>query len=103
MQTLAHTPGPWNISGAGMDRLIYSDSDQAWDLAIVRCGGNDRQTEANARLIAAAPDLLAALEALLRNGMGGVTCDPAATYCPEYSGEVLIAARAAIAKAKGGA
>ena len=48
-----HTPGPWWISGKGM---IRSGKDQ-W---VARCTWQNK--EANAALIAAAPDMLAALE-----------------------------------------
>ena len=58
----AHTPGPWHVSRSGIDRLVYADSEHAFDLAIVRSGGDDDEVNANARLIAAAPDLLAALK-----------------------------------------
>lgn len=58
----AHTPGPWNVSKSSMDRLIYADSEHAFDLAIVRNGGSDANVEANARLIAAAPEMFAALK-----------------------------------------
>lgn len=57
----AHTPGPWYYSGTGHlvggpDRIRVAD-----------CGGIERTAEvrrANARLIAAAPSLLAALETI---------------------------------------
>lgn len=55
-----HTPGPWNVGKASIDRLVYADSEPAFDLAIVRDGG-DNTVDANAKLIAAAPDLLAEL------------------------------------------
>lgn len=57
-----HTPGPWRLA-AGDETQIY-----AYGLGIARalCGGLTgiklAQAEANARLIAAAPDLLDALE-----------------------------------------
>lgn len=82
-----HTPGPWICSGAafgdadGIDYTIHADG---MDIS-----------KANARLITAAPDLLAALETLL-----------AASEKHIFSDECLAernAARAAIAKAKGGA
>lgn len=58
----AHTPGPWRIT----------DRDDAWEIAPSGCGQSLAEitytggnAEANARLIAAAPVLLAALEALV--------------------------------------
>lgn len=58
----AHTPGPWAVSGAGRHALVRGE-----DMTIVavrhRLEGDVH--EANARLIAAAPDLLVALEEAL--------------------------------------
>ena len=95
-----HTPGPWKV-------------DQTWALIVgpkmeeiaavhssMPSGGNRvswRQTaEANARLIAAAPDLLQALESLLveLGKKGGNT--PASEFRGMWE-----TARAAIAKAEG--
>lgn len=64
-----HTPGPWTIdlggeSYTGEYRIAEFDSARAY-----KRGGVDAvraEDEANARLIAAAPDLLAALEAGFR-------------------------------------
>ena len=61
-----HTPGPWQVSAGAVDnpRLIVEN-----DLALPICAmslrgvhGDTRRMEANARLIAAAPELLEALE-----------------------------------------
>jgi hypothetical protein len=83
-----HTKGPWSY------RLDDSDV-WAGDVRVCRKPHNvsayDKEWQANARLIAAAPDLLAALEDLL--------------YQAEHSKEGSWdrdEARAAIAKAKGG-
>lgn len=75
-----HTPGPWKVfiddSGdewTGWPLSIYAENDE--DKSIVRPGGqwpykwdaamSQREAVANAHLIAAAPDLLAALKAFL--------------------------------------
>lgn len=94
-----HTPGPWSIGDdnnatceviAGpvaipLDRIGRSP-DAGSEYIISR-----DEMSANARLIAAAPDLLAALERLERlSGSAMMTDDPAREW-----------ARAAIAKAKG--
>jgi hypothetical protein len=57
----AHTPGPWGYQalGGNHDFAVYSESDGK-DLALVR-----HFHEANAQLIAAAPDLLAAAQEAL--------------------------------------
>jgi hypothetical protein len=102
-----HTPGPWyaqrtNWKGEPAGHKIYilgdehetyddeDDEDAATGVAIVE--GNATSTgvtEANARLIAAAPDLYAACEALLDTGT--------------HLGAVIAMAQAAVAKAEGGA
>ena len=69
---MKHTPGPWTDKGgsagavwAGNEFIasVYPNAQPGWD----GYGRFDRQdeTEANARLIAAAPDLFEALEAIL--------------------------------------
>lgn len=86
----AHTPGPWTA-----DRhFIHSPT-----LRFVAIVSDGPQQESDARLIASAPDLLAALEqaekdlAVLRTMSGGEACRIAdtANRC----------VRAALAKAKG--
>ena len=70
-----HTPGPWSIDDAGAWINIYgSESDDANIVAKIEITDgstdylHDQETaRANARLIAAAPELLEALEALLGN------------------------------------
>lgn len=55
--TLKHTPGPWNTTGNG---LVYSVDEVVADATFGCMDGET--TIANARLIASAPDLLAALQ-----------------------------------------
>jgi hypothetical protein len=93
------TPGPWMIlfddisdeiviQAHGGEYVASIDCDGAYDGKIANC------IDANARLIAAAPDLLGALEALLR-------------FAENTESELGIvlgsanSARAAIAKARG--
>jgi len=60
----AHTPGPWEREkGAGRGAWIKGRSGE-W--AALACGGNDETAEANARMIAAAPDLLDVARLTLR-------------------------------------
>lgn len=54
-----HTPGPWNAAPA--PRLGFV----AWTDALGDLPNTGEEGDANARLIAAAPDLLAALRALV--------------------------------------
>lgn len=57
------TPGPWRYLQSGIAGEFVVKSDTHPDLAIGIASGID--TEANARLIASAPELLEALEKLL--------------------------------------
>jgi hypothetical protein len=91
-----HTPGPWTkvkrkVTPSLMDYSIVAEGEGFWDLATVHDDGGSRAI-ANAILIAAAPDLLAALGDLL----------VIATDHLRYSGDEVSNARAAIARAKGG-
>ena len=88
--TTRHTPGPWVADGR-------RDDDGAWYVrapsgVVAELDGRD--AVANGRLIAAAPEMLAALEAVLGDDHDCVSAAPA--YCLECS-----AARAAVAKARG--
>ena len=98
MTTTKHTPGPWKQGDACFSdmRSIRSNGHRI----AVADGGistSDAEDHANARLIAAAPDLLEALESLYHaaNSIGEDTCDPVA-----FAG-ALEDARASIAKARG--
>lgn len=57
-----HTPGPWHI---GLD-IIGTKSETGFDRHIVEMLWDDKQGKADARLIAAAPDLLSACQAMLK-------------------------------------
>ncbi len=90
--TTHHTPGPWTVVDHGKgSQWIENDLGAAiaqlpdWLPEV----GNPR--DANARLMAAAPDLLASLKIFVLNKGCGRPCP----YCD--------AARAAIAKAEGSA
>lgn len=89
---MSHTPGPWRViyfpSTDGAERIMASANTE------IVCGAFRGQpiSVQNAYLIAAAPDLLEALEGLVRI---------ASLHSDEYSFEPeLSAANAAIAKAK---
>jgi len=96
-----HTPGPWErVSSADWDGAHVID---ARVRIVAECHGCDipgalgdvgvDEAKANAYLIAAAPELLAALEGLL--------ADPYLSH--SINNDRMAPARAAIAKAKGGA
>ena len=79
---MSHTAGPWTTrvpvvpiaSDAGEDRMILARAFDGSEKAIVDRvrGGNPHEADANARLIAAAPELLAALKAVLSDIDSGV-------------------------------
>lgn len=105
---VGHTPGPWSIVGHAFPGLNREDRpliDACGDtLGVVRGSGVVASIrDANARLISAAPDLLAACEELLD---GIERWDEAmsklvdVSKLPKWAGKDR--ARAAIAKAKGG-
>ena len=107
----AHTPGPWTPSPSfdRVERRVQhgDDAPLVWGIA---SGINSAHPDympraeqiANARLIAAAPELLAALEKALESieGQAELLRHCGAAY---GIGATLAQARAAIAKAKGGA
>ena len=64
----AYTPGPWVIAEEVQGRIGRMQPcilGQGSELAVVSVRADDREEDANARLIAAAPELLAALKALI--------------------------------------
>jgi hypothetical protein len=87
-----YTPGPWKVEGTprrGWD--IFSSAKGCYVAFDEPLREGAISLEGDARLIAAAPELLEALENLLKvhEGEGGTQC---------HAGDI---ARAAIAKAKG--
>jgi hypothetical protein len=93
-----HTPGPWAIDGCvslGNLDVIYGSG----RITMMECENdeiNDDELFANAALITAAPDLLAALERA-EGFISGFEDDDT----QEGVTEMLAAIRAALAKAKG--
>ncbi len=105
-----HTPGPWAVERADDAYCIAN----VGNLVIMPCGGKVKHgnAEADARLIAAAPDLLEALE-LLNQSAPAASCEmfhhekqDRHTFleeCPaliRYE-QACLKARAALAKARG--
>lgn len=67
---MKHTPGPWNTNEAlrlrGYRSAVFAQAESIADIPDVSGGPSDGTVAlANARLIAAAPDLLAALKTLM--------------------------------------
>jgi len=105
-----HTPGPWTMSVPGSPGAYVEDSGtsigiEAHDLCVAAVEGWDNALD-NARLIASAPNLLTALENLLKEAEGmdsqihgewGTGAWPGGDDVQE-----IVDARAAIAKATQG-
>jgi hypothetical protein len=94
-----HTPGPWSYGQVGDDcfTLFFDDSgDGCGDGEVYISDAADDNSEANARLIAAAPDMLEALEGLLKNAPRPKSIRKDFSYTL-----YLEAAKTAIAKARG--
>ena len=109
-----HTPGPWTVENGkrarGYMTAVMRDGFAIADVPCLRGDPyDDDEADANAHLIAAAPDLLAALQETLRalechldddtksHGLKSRDC-----LCPCNSNEV-VRARAALSRATGGA
>lgn len=88
-----HTPGPWDVEPKGSRHFV--DGPDGLTVAYLdRAGVRERaEIEANARLIASAPDLLNLLTAAAR--LEELTGENLAVYARTYAA----LARAAIAKA----
>lgn len=101
---VSHTPGPWGVIDNGGDvrpEAIYAPEAGGYIVATTWAIVREPQRKANARLIAAAPELLAALEkceawlSRIREEDENLVIDHS------EDGFGLIDARAAIQKARG--
>lgn len=96
MTTTKHTPGPWVVDHS-FDILAEGTYEQGgWRVAEVRKFDEREESHANARLIAAAPELLAALRELVQF----VNCASAVELEQPNKCAAYQSARAAIAKAE---
>lgn len=87
---MSHTPGPWKYSlNVGPTKALIVEADGS-TIVEIRLHTYDRRFESNARLIAAAPELLDALKAL---------CDAVDNGKEKNIWPAMDKARAAIAKA----
>jgi hypothetical protein len=109
--TTTHTPGPWIVCVNSLDDSLSVEQDgevitESDPVIVVGCvddmgDGLSRETgEANARLIAAAPDLLAACD-LIDDLVESPEAYPDETITLEVSVADLVAVRNAIRKARG--
>lgn len=95
-QTEQFTPGPWTV-GEAQSGEIAIVADGVWVIAVKHGALYHPKGEANARLIAAAPDLLSIVERFVAL--------PSGAWHPERhaadEAELMTEAKAAIAKARG--
>lgn len=91
MSAPKHTPGPWQMRSQRIQRAATVEAPGRTPICVTTGVESKVTHEANARLIAAAPDLLAALEAVAEFWAGG-------DVPPELDAQM----RAALAKATGG-
>lgn len=87
-QHTAHTPGPWHLFPS--NKLCIEA--KSGNVALCNLA---RESYADARLIAAAPDLLEALRIMVQD------CDSSVEVHCVHGGDAIETARAAIAKATG--
>ena len=105
-----HTPGPWIADGGCVwdseNGLVATTRDRADDLGFDAARLKPSEA-ANARLIAAAPDLLAALKAIVAlagfaTEWNSGNMEQMPDKLPQLDTKTFCMARAAITKAKGG-
>ena len=102
MKTNDHTPGPWVTNYMERELWVGSQPNQELIAVMERCG-YPHEVQANASLIAAAPELLEALEAVAREA--GIQATVASNrndnfYVKVFS-DLQNSVDAAIRKAKG--
>jgi hypothetical protein len=94
MTTATHTPGPWRVFDTFVDPEIVTDQPTAHETESLVQFKGQRNAKANARLMAAAPEMLEALQLC-----EDVLADLARLDDGTPSVSALNMARAAIAKA----
>lgn len=100
---IKHTPGPWTDSLGMAGRPVVSAVNQSLDIAVMSLRGKtEEEVYSNARLIAAAPELLEALEESLAamERMDALLLKLTESPKECEKGEI-VRARSVIAKAKG--
>ena len=98
-EELKHTPGPWSIR---QESVWSVGTDHEMTALVYGC--TDTEEEANARLIAAAPDLLEALklaQSAVADFHSGMNTTRPSEETRERNERILGSIRAAIAKAEG--
>lgn len=104
MSTPLHTPGPWRVGEGSYVVADHPVPEIRGSEEVEHYGGHlicESVSPSNARLIAAAPDLLEALKAILEADEEAEAEFQKMGIPPEEEHPITIAARAAIAKATG--
>jgi len=103
MDTHTHTKGPWHpvTLGASPDHAWAIDSELVEIARLSEWPDNQAEVEANARLIAAAPEMLEALESLAV-GLSPASVDMQRENLADLCRVCREIAESAIAKVKGG-
>lgn len=96
---MSHTLGPWKIRADLAITAYDTETEEHQPIARAFGNGSCETLFANTRLIAAAPDLLAALEKLLKQVSGQL--DTSFNHQGLQNLDAIVAARAALAKATG--
>jgi hypothetical protein len=102
MSEAKHTPGPWGFRLEAPRTVIFHKA-EIGERALAVGAGHYPAHIANARLIAAAPDLLEACEELLQDILSPFPREAVVIAGLGTGNSSIEKARAAIAKAKGGA
>lgn len=98
MTQATHTKGPWMVNGTQDDLRIFQDGPDTWAIAhIAGTRRDEAEQAANASLIAASPDLLAAVQDALYQMEQFSNADTQESDPDLWAAQV--AARDAIAKA----
>jgi hypothetical protein len=91
---MAHTPGPWKVNVTSVHTWIQDGT----SYAVARICKTSKEADGNARLIAAAPELLQMLEFVhLGLEAGHVTAVMTMTYDPDAESIPLVSLEEAIA------
>lgn len=105
-----HTPGPWHVGLGNGEGAIFADEGRMraetggttlYPIATACVGWNKAEDAANARLIAAAPELLEALDDCITNENATCIVQNDAAYMIRRLKAINQICRAAIAKATG--
>jgi hypothetical protein len=100
MSAATFTPGPWAVQGQGYSTQVYAADGRHYNIcADIDLNGNP-ENQANARLIAAAPDLYDAL-VQCRSVLGTALRDATDPVARRVITRKIEVANAALAKARG--